>query len=123
MSTDGNMICLILDTKFDLFNERVISTNYDRFFLVEKGHPGKFKTSIDPRNVDIRTYVNNRDVSIYNHLITSINYELGQVLRADCEEQRRQIRRNYYLSQKNPGMLTYTFGSGTFAKSAGGVLY
>ena len=123
MSSDGNMVRLVLDTTVGLCNERVISTNYERFYLVEKGHPGKFKTSIDPRNVDFKSYVNNRDDFIYNHIISAINKELSTVLLADCERRHREVRRDYYLSHKNPGMLTYTFGNGTFATSAGEVLY
>ena len=123
MSTDGSLIRLIMKHQVGYCERRVWQTNYPDIYLASEGSSMPFTRAIDPQEISIPTYTNNRDDFLYNHLIKQINEELGNVLKHDCEQRREAQRKDFYLAHKHPGIETYAFGNGTFATAAGEVLY
>ena len=123
MSTDGSLVRLIISHQEVACGRMVQATNYPELFLAEEDHALPFRRRVDPMSVSMTTYVNNRDDYLYNHLVQQINVELNAVLQHNCEEHRRTTREDYYTKYSNPGIITYGFGNGTFATSAGEVIY
>ncbi len=123
MSTDGSLVRLVLQSQESFCDRMVWSTNYDALYLADADHRSPFTRKLDPISVSMTTFVSNRDDFLYNYLVRQINTELTAVLQHDCEEHRRHTRMDFYTKHSNPGAITYGFGNGTFASSAGEVLY
>ena len=123
MSTDGNLVRVILDHQEVICGQMVYATNYPELYFVAKDYNAHFRQLTDPLSVSMTTFVMNRDDYLYNHLLGEINQELNAVLKHNCEVHRRESREEYYVKHSNPGIVTYGFGNGTFATAAGEVLY
>ena len=123
MSTDGSLVRVIISHQEVACGRMVQATNYPDLFLAEEDHTMPFRRKVDPMSVSMTTYVNNRDDFLYNHMVSQINVELNAVLQHNCEEHRRTTRESFYIKHTNPGIITYGFGNGTYATSAGEVIY
>ena len=124
MSTDGSLVRLVLKYEEAHCGTMVWATNYDNLFLAEIGKGKEFTRPIDPASgISLSTYVRNRDDFIYSYTIEQLNVELNAVLQRDCEDDYRKARTEFFYQHQHPGVVTYAYGNGTFAVSAGEVMY
>lgn len=123
MSTDGSLVRLVLKYQESACDRQVWATNYDNLFLAPIPSRNPFRRSIIPESISMSTYVNNRDDFIYSYLVEQIDEEMNDVLMHDCEEMSKRTRQDYFLKHEHPGIVTFILGNGTFATTAGEVLY
>ena len=123
MSTDGNLVRLIKGKQETMCGRLIYGTNYVDVFMADADTLRPFSRRIEASGVSLSTYVNARDDFLYNHLVDKINAEMKSVLTGHCENRRTKARQDYFLQHKNPGIVTYGFGNGTFAATAGEVMY
>jgi len=122
ISTDGSLVRLIKKETVSMCGRVVYKTNYDNIYLA---HPQEkpFKRTIHPGEVSLVTYINNRDDYLYNHLKEEVEAEFHSVMDNDCKLQSRQAKLQFWLQHNDPGLTTWFLGNGTFATSAGEVIY
>ena len=124
MSNDGSLVRLVLTYEVAHCGNMVWATNYDNLFLAEVGQGKPFTRPLDPTStISLSTYIRNRDDFLYSYTIEQLNIELNAVLQHDCEENYRRARMEYFYKHQHPGVVTYAYGNGTFAVSAGEVMY
>jgi len=124
VSLDGSLVRLILHSPVSFCGEVVRATNYEKIFVRERSrHPTPFQRPIRAEEVSLSTYVNARDDFLYNHLVDQLTREVGNILQADCREREKQRRQDFWFNHKSPGYYTWVLGNGTFATSAGEVVY
>ena len=68
MSTDGELVQLILGSSITTCQTIVKETNYDRLLAYEGNSPVFLDRTLPAREVDLTLYINNRDNFLYNHL-------------------------------------------------------
>ena len=123
MSSDGNNIRLVLTGKVQYCGRVVYTTNYDSLFAYDVVGKRRFTTDISPSDIRMSTYVNSRDDHLYHSIAEQINNEVGHVLTEYCAQQAKQERLRFFMQYATPGLTSYYLGNGTFATSAGEVLY
>lgn len=123
MSTDGSMVRLILGPKEAECGRPVTTTNYPDLRVYRASNQRPFTETVQPEDMSIVTFVNNQDDYLYSHLLDQIERELNLVRAHDCRAKKQETRKDYYLQHAIPGIMTYSMGNGTFALSAGEVLY
>jgi hypothetical protein len=123
MSTDGSLIRLLKREAVMMCDRRVFRTNYPGIFMYPATEERLITRKVDPGEVSISTYVNNRDDFLYNHLKQEVEREFQSVIKADCREQSRQSKLQFWLQHSDPGLTTWFMGNGTFATTAGEVIY
>lgn len=122
MSLDGSLVRLVKDEALSICDRVVYRTNYpDIYLLPEKERP--ITRKIRPDEVSLTTYINNRDDFLYNHLADKLEEEFQKVLLAQCRDQVKVSRMSYWLQHAEPEVTTFFAGNGTFAATAGEVLY
>ena len=123
MSTDGNLVRLIEEDQETICGRLIRGTNYPELYLADADSRRPFSRRVDTSSISMSTYVNERDDYLYNQMIDQINRELKNVLTKNCEDRRTKARQDYFMQHENPGIVTYGFGNGTFAATAGEVMY
>ena len=126
MSTDGSLVRFVIQdavTFPDCDGAVVSTTNYNDLYLAEVEQRKKFKRDVDPSQVELSSYVRNRDDYLYTHLREAVADEFRHVLQASCEENARRAKKEFFLQHVEPRLYTYLLGNGTFAISAGEVIY
>ena len=125
MSTDGNLVRLVLGSTVAMCRQIVYSTNYDNLFLykIPADRTNPFTRQAQPESVSITTYVNNRDDYLYHHLLNQISEEMGSVLSENCHRHHQERKSKFFLKHQNAGLANYHAGGNTFATAAGEVLY
>lgn len=124
ISLDGSLVRLILKETVSYCRQIVRTTNYPDIFVISYDDRGQSPFDrIHPAEIEIHTYVNNRDDYLYNHVLDQIETEFQQVLSQDCNTGQSHQRMKYFMQHQNPGLVTYFLGNGTFATPAGEVLY
>ena len=125
MSTDGNLVRLISEGKISACGSVVLRTNYDKIFLLEGQSDKSFqKTKIHPADIDLFTYINNRDDYLYNNVLDHVEDELNNVLQYYCEDRiKKHGPTGTALQSTKEGFATYNLGNGTFATQAGEAIW
>lgn len=123
MSDDGNNVRLVLGSEQSECGKLITTTNYPDLFLAYEDRTIVFSRMVDASSISISTYVANRDDYLYNHIIGQINNELSATLADNCKKRMVKTRQDYFSHHKTPGIITYGYGNGTFATSAGEVMY
>ena len=124
MSTYGSLVRLVMTHQEAHCDNMVWTTNYDNLFLAEVGKGKPFDRPLDPTStISLATYICNRDDFLYSYSIQQLNVELTAVLQRDCEENYHRSKMDYFYKHQHPGVVTYAYGNGTFAMSAGEVMY
>ena len=86
MSTDGSLIRLVLGVTVSSCEEIVRKTNYHHIYLYTGRSAKSRQRLIDPADVNMVTYIKNRDDYLYNHLLNQIEKEMNRVLRYSCQQ-------------------------------------
>ena len=121
MSTDGSLIRLVLGATVSSCGDIIRKTNYDHIYIYA-GRSAKFtQHQVDPADVDVVTYVNNRDDYLYNHLLNQVEQEMNEVLKYSCRQRAAIYRPAIQISRSE--VATYSLGNGTFATQAGETLW
>ena len=68
MSTDGELVRLILGSSITTCRTIVRETNYERLLAYEGSSPVFLDRTLPAREVDLTLYINNRDDFLYNHI-------------------------------------------------------
>lgn len=123
ISTDGMTVRLIIQDSVAYCSHVVSMTNYPGIFLTTANPLPSAFTALNPKELEIHTYVNNRDDYLYNHLIDQMELEFSKVLQHDCVTQQQTARTDSFMRHQNPGLIPYAVGNSTFATAAGEVLY
>ena len=123
MSTDGSLVRVINHGPTSYCGRVVFKTNYPDLFLYPYEEPELFTREIRPGEVAITTYISNRDDFLYHDLLNKVEEELNLVLDDDCERNRDDSKFRFWLQHADPGLTTYILGNGTFATTAGEVMY
>lgn len=123
MSNDGSMIRLVEADTLSYCQQQVISTNYPGIFLERpRAGPTPFR-KVHSAEVEIHTYINNRDDFLYNHMADQIEKEFQGVLKNNCLQNQEEEKLTFFLRHQNPDMLNYFLGNGMYATPSGEVLY
>ena len=123
MSTDNSLVRLVMSFHESYCGRMIWATNYPDLFLGTMDTQMPFERRVDPKAISMTTYVKARDDFLYNHVLYKIEEELGNVLMHNCKQREAKRKAQFYIQHKNPDMITYGFGNGTFATSSGEVLY
>lgn len=128
MSNDGSLVRLILGSPTSSCDKVVRSTNYDNIFVFELirsplgiilNQREAFSRQVSGPNVEIISYVKNRDDFLFNTMFTQLREEFNYVKERDCESRMRTSRLEFYAQHTDPGLVTFFLGNNTFATSAG----
>ena len=84
MSTDGELIRLILGSSITTCQTIVRETNYDLLLVYEGESKVFLDRTLPAREVDLTLYINNRDDFLYNHILNRVEEEMNQVLNSAC---------------------------------------
>src|SRR6056300_698919 len=122
MSTDDSKIRLVDIGPVSYCDQVVSATNYPDLFLTPKW-PTQLRRQLDPSELRLPAYINNRQDYLWNKLEDSIEQGFRQTLLNDCRLQKSQEQTQSWLRITDPGINTYLLGNGTFATTAGEVLY
>ena len=122
VSTDLSLVRLIKKEPLSICNRVVYRTNYDGIYLYAYGQD-PFTLRVDPDDVSITTYINNRDDYLFNHIADAMEEELRGVLSDDCSTQSQKIRVDFWLQHQDPDLTSWIVGNGVFATTAGEVIY
>ena len=123
MSTDGNLIRLVLKETVSLCGRILWSTNHPGIYLYPAGGNRPFTEAIHPSEIRIETFVKINDESVYHSLKDAITNEFHNVLRADCRRKVQESRKHYWMQFRDPGLVTWLIKDGVFATTAGEVIY
>ena len=125
ISTDNSLVRLIILEPVAVTGctHLVHATNYPDFYVVDLQEPVKFQRPVSSHAVSLVSYVKNRDDFLYHHLLEKLEQEFNHVLGADCRLRMRQQQLQFWLQHKDPGLVTWILGNGSFATAAGEVLY
>ena len=100
------------------------STPYPDIFIHELGSVVEPLTSfVDQRDVNVFSYVRNRDEFLYHDLRGQLEAELSYVRQKTCLARLEEQRRNFFLKLEIPGLTSVSLGNGTFGTSGGEVLH
>ena len=121
MSTDNSLVRFVLRDTVSACGEIIQKTNYEHLFLYH-GQSAKFqKHQVDPSDVNMITYVNNRDDYLYNRIIDQVEAEMNKVLHHDCEK--RASLHQAQAKTSRTELMTISLGNGTFSTQAGETLW
>ena len=121
MSTDGSLIRLVLGATVSSCGEIVRQTNYDHIYIYS-GKSARFQQRpVDPADVNMVTYINNRDDYLYNHLLNQVEKEMNGVLQYSCRQRAALYQPALQITKAD--VTTYSLGNGTFATQAGETLW
>jgi hypothetical protein len=124
MSTDQSMVRLILGVERILrCGREVYPTNYDKLFLMALPAGRPFTRKLDPHSTSYYTYIDNKDDFLYNHVKEALQLEYRSVLQDGCNQQIGRSKLLHWLQTRDPGLTTWIMGNGTYATTAGEVLY
>ena len=123
MSTDGNLVRLILKESVSLCGRILWSTNHPGIYLYPSGGGNPFTEVIHPSEMRIETFVRMNDDAIYHSLKEAVTKEFRDVLHADCKKQVQESRKHYWMQFRDPGLVTWLIRDGVFATTAGEVIY
>jgi len=126
MSVDGSLLRFILRDPVSLCNEIVRVTNYPKLyvFMIIPGHSNAFITPLKPYNVDIYTYVQNRDDFLYASILQQVEQEVNAVLNNDCVTRNEQVTsKQTSVSAEASQLNVYQTDNRTFAVDVGEVAY
>ena len=89
MSTDGELVRLILGSSITTCQTIVRETNYDLLLAYEGRSAVFLDRTLPAREVDLTLYINNRDDFLYNHILNRVEEEMNQVLNSACRARAR----------------------------------
>ena len=84
MSTDGELVRLILGSSITTCQTIVRETNYDMLLAYEGDFKKFLERTLPAREVDLTLYINNRDGFLFNHILNRVEEEMNQVLNIAC---------------------------------------
>ena len=123
LSTDGTLVRLIITGSANICHTPLYRTNYEDFYLANTAIARHIKRLVHPAEFAIASFAAGLNDYLYNRVTAELRREFNQVLANDCEQRRSYERTLFWQQWKEPGMTTYILGNGTFASSAGEVLY
>ena len=131
MSSDGTLIRLIKGDQVSECNKIMWLTNYPGLYLVPLQTPSGqmqlpqnlFLRELHPSEVNIHTFVSNKDDFLYHKLDNKIAEEYRKVIGQNCKRQLRYAKLDHWILRTTPGYATYSRGPGNFASVNGEVVY
>lgn len=122
LSSDDSKIRLMEIGPASVCNSIVTATNYPTLFVSESWPEGKSR-QIAPQEVQLPIFIRNRQDFLWSQMESSMEAGFRQTLLNDCQLQRSQERIQSWLRITDPGINTYLLGNGTYATTAGEVVY
>ena len=128
MSTNGQMIRLIMRNDVTLCDDPAISTHVPNIYLIDVKHINKHRVgrakwgTIDPSAVDLPTWIVNRDEFIYHHSMTQIYDEFAAIVQQTCAA-RHASKVLSLRGEQSPSPVPRYKGNSTFTMQAGDVSY
>ena len=123
MSSDGSLIRLIAEEEEIHCGQRIHSTNYKNLYIALHSQTTRKWSTLDPNEVNIQTYVANRDDFVY-HLVTKrLQQEFQAVMKNTCKEFKDAEKFKFMAFQKNPGLASWYMQEGTFASVGGETMF
>ena len=123
-STDGSLLRLVLKDTVSYCGEIVTETNLEDIYLFESdGLKNPFPRTVRAEELQIVTYVNARDDYLYHHIREQLPREVGSVLNQECERLKAKTKEEFWFQHRSPGYMTWMISNGTFATTAGEVIY
>ena len=125
MSTDGKLLRFIEGAPSSECGHVVYQTNYKHLFLNRVDQQGRFPETrkVHASQVNIHTFVVNRDDRLFNDLIDYVSSEFNSLLINECYSRTENARSFAWISNGQAELLAYLMGNGTFALAAGETLY
>ena len=121
MSTDGELVRLILGSSITTCRTIVRETNYERLLAYEGSSPVFLDRTLPAREVDLTLYINNRDDFLYNHILNRVEDEMNEVLNSACRARAQADQGARGASSE--GYQSYNLGEGAFATQAGEAIW
>ena len=123
MSTDESLTRLIRGDTVGMCGRIVYSTNYKNLYLYPLNAKDQFARKLEQGEYSTITYVKNRDETLYHTIKDKVQEEYEYILRTGCKHRQMEIKLLHWLRHKDPEVMTWLLGNGTFATAAGEVLY
>src|SRR6056300_1402595 len=124
MSTDSSIFRLIDTGNVAMCGRVVQTTNFPDIHLLEiTKDVTKFTRKISPSEINPQIYTDNKDDHLYGSVAEQTEAAFRQTILSDCRMQRAYRKFASYSQLKDPGLTTYLIRNGTFATTAGEVLY
>lgn len=125
-SKSDHHITLIDYGQVSMCGQVLTKTNLDNIFLFPletNGTVEAFRRKIDPSEVNMQLYIDNKIQSVDMHFGDKLVEHFRKTLYNDCVLSSNHRRLENYFQLKDPGLTTYLIGNGTFATTAGDALY
>ena len=121
MSTDGELVRLILGSSITTCQTIVRETNYEMLLVYEGDSRVFLDRTLPAREVNLTLYINNRDDLLYNQILNQVEEEMNQVLNSACRA-RTQADQGA-LRATSEGYQSYNLGGCAFATQAGEAIW
>ena len=121
MSTNGELVRLILGSSITTCQTILRETNYDLLLAYEGKSQVFLDRTLPAREVDLTLYINNRDDFLYNHILNRVEEEMNEVLNSACRARAQADHGS--LGATSEGYQSYNLGDGAFATQAGEAIW
>ena len=123
MSTDGQLVRFVLGSQRPYCGSLLFSTNYENVFLTKGSLDEKMNRPLHPSEVDLHSFIVNRDDRLYSDLTGHVTAEFNALLAHDCATRHKNQRIFSWLSGVDSGLVPWRYRNGTFALARGESLY
>ena len=123
MSSDGSLVRVIAEDEVVECGERLFSTNYDNLYIQEVEQSHRTWQKMDPKDVEMQTYIANRDDSAYHIVTHRLKQEFRNVLKHTCKQFKNSDKFQFLAQQQGTGVNSWFMENGTFATVGGETVF
>lgn len=124
-SLDGNSLRIVVGSATIKCGKSVLQTNYNGLYLYALNHVDgkpkidKFSGELRASDINLNTFVSNRDETLYYKIKTELREEFRSVWTHDCLQRLKSTKLDHYVSRELPGYYTFSLGGNAFLTKAG----